>query len=118
MKSYLVGWLLLLVCYFVGNVLTLVFSLPIPSILVGLVLLLSLLLLRQRPPTALAKSAQPLLKHMSVLFVPATLGVILYWPLIRDNWLPLLLAIVGSTLLSLAIVAKVNSLVLRKRKAS
>ncbi len=116
MKSTILGWFLLVLCYFIGNVLVLTFSLPIPGLLIGLVLLLLLLLIRGRDSANLTHSVQPLLKHMSLFFVPATLGVGLYWHLLWAHWLPLLLAIVVSTIISLSLSAKFNMFILKTER--
>jgi holin-like protein len=82
--------------------------LPLPGPVIGLFLLA--LLLAVRPvwrPTALDKVAGGLLRHMGLLFVPAGVGLIDHLDLLRTQTVPLLVGLVGSTLLALVVTALV-----------
>jgi putative effector of murein hydrolase LrgA (UPF0299 family) len=48
-----------------------------------------------------------LLSHLSLLFVPAGVGVMLHWSTIREGWVTLSTALVASTLVGLAVTALV-----------
>jgi putative effector of murein hydrolase LrgA (UPF0299 family) len=49
--------------------------------------------------------ADPLLRHLSLLFVPAGVGALQYTDLLRREWLPLLAVVVLSTAATLAVSA-------------
>lgn len=105
-------------CYFVGKFLVVVFALSIPAPLVGLLLLLTWLHIRQRPPVTLAIAAQPLLKHMSVLFVPAVVGVGIYWQdITRFAW-SITSAIILTTICSVALTAWLAQRLLSKTEST
>lgn len=89
--------------WFVG--LSLSAFIPLPASLLGLLVLLLGLMWLKRIPPALLKVSQFVLGHMLVLFVPATMGVLLYAEKLADNLLWLILSIVVSTVLSLGITA-------------
>ena len=103
--STLTGWLIIVGCYLVGEFLVLVTDLPLPGALIGLLLLLGGLLLRQRPPETVGRGAQPLLSHTSVLFVPAVIGVGLFWAEVCENALGIALALVATTIVALGATA-------------
>ncbi len=103
--TWLTGWFAILGCYYAGVALTHVFALPLPPALIGLLLMLIALIIRGRPATAVSLAAAPLLKHMSVLFVPAVLGVGLYWHDIQQHAWSLFMAIGVSTAMSLGVTA-------------
>ena len=105
LKTWLTGWAAILGCYYAGMALVAVFAIPLPAALVGLLLMLVVLILRGRPAAAVGLAASPLLKHMAVLFVPAVMGVGLYWQDIQQQAWPLFVAIVITTTLSLGITA-------------
>ncbi len=46
-------------------------------------------------------AAKPLLTNMSFFFIPAVLGIAVYWSTLQNNMLAILLAIVVSTIASL-----------------
>lgn len=82
---------------------------PVPGPVLGLVALLALLVWRQRRAkpafAALEQAADGLLAHLSIFFIPAAVGVMLYWePLAREG-LAWLVAIVASTVAAIAATA-------------
>ncbi|ABG41800.1 LrgA [Paraglaciecola sp. T6c] len=101
--KYTLALLSLVGLWFVG--LGLSTFIPLPASLLGLLVLLLGLMWLKRVPSALLKVSQFVLGHMLVLFVPATMGVLLYAEKLADNLLWLILSIVVSTVLSLGITA-------------
>jgi len=103
---------LLLLCQLAGETLVVLFALPVPGPVLGMVLLFLGLLVRrlstqQGVPEALQTTASGLLSHLSLLFVPAGVGVMLHLALIEDAWLALGTALVASTLIAIAVSALV-----------
>ena len=100
----------LLACQLLGEVVHDLLRLPVPGPVLGMVLLTAWLALRDRGKAEAPAAATPLdrlsgalLKDMGLLFVPAGVGVIAEWDLVRQHWLPLLGAVLGSTVLGLAV---------------
>ncbi len=93
----------LLVCQFIGEILSNAAGLPVPGPVIGLVLLLALLVRRGRVEREMKSTAQALLQNLSLLFVPAGVGVITQLDVLGANWLPIAVAIGVSTLLGLAV---------------
>ena len=81
--KYILALLSLVGLWFVG--LGLSAFIPLPASLLGLLVLLLGLLWLKRIPPALLKVSQFVLGHMLVLFVPATMGVLLYAEKLADN---------------------------------
>lgn len=96
---------LLLLFQLAGETSVLLLDLPIPGPVVGMFLLLALLLLRKGVAPPLASTANGILRHLSLLFVPAGVGVVLHFSRIGDEWLPITVALLASTLLTLAVTA-------------
>lgn len=96
---------LLLLFQLLGETIALVFALPVPGPVIGMGLLFVALLWRGGPSQPLRETAHGLLSHLSLLFVPAGVGVMLYAGRIAEEWLPILVALVVSTLLALAVTA-------------
>lgn len=99
------GFVLIFLFYFIGEIAVRVLSLPLPGTLMGLLLLLVFQFFQSRPSPILHAGGAPLLKYMSVLFVPAVLRVAIYWQHIEENLAAVSLAIVGTTIVSLGIAA-------------
>lgn len=109
---------LLLACQLAGEFITMATGLPLPGPVLGMALLFAGLLLRRRLgrggdkpaiPRELEETATGLLSHLSLLFVPAGVGVMLYLPLISEEWLSISVALVASTLLTIVLTALVMS---------
>lgn len=107
---------LLLLCQLAGEILSRGFGLPMPGPVVGLLLLFAGLCIAQRltsltagtiSDTALGRATGGLLQHLSLLFVPAGVGVIDHLGLINSYGPILFLALLISTALSLAVTALV-----------
>ena len=109
-------WLLLY--QLTGEILVHVLDLPVPGPVIGMALLFLTLVIRgygERPiPRALQQTANTLLQHLSLLFVPAGTGVMLYLQLIMDEWLPISVALIISTIGGMTITALILRALTRK----
>jgi holin-like protein len=118
----LVGLTVILCCQLVGEIGARGAGLPIPGPVLGMVLLLVLLFLRDRlvpllsvpgSGNALETTGKGLLSHLSLILVPAGVGVIQNLELLGRNGPALAAALVGSTLA--ALVATVATFLLVAR---
>ena len=98
---------LLLVYQLVGEVLVQLLQLPVPGPVIGMLLLFVTLLLRGEAPESLRNTANGLLSHLSLLFVPAGVGVMLHFHRLATEWLPIVVALVASTVITIAVTALV-----------
>lgn len=96
---------ILLCCQLLGEALAFATGLPIPGAVLGLVLLVLLLVVLGRAPGSLEGTANGLLQHLSLLFVPAGVGVMLHTARIEAEWPALLAALLVSTLLTMTVTA-------------
>ncbi|PLX37786.1 MAG: CidA/LrgA family protein [Hyphomicrobiales bacterium] len=93
------------VCQLIGEVTVRATGLPVPGPVLGMVLLFLFLAIRGGIPDDLARTADGLLNNLSLLFVPAGVGVMLHIELIGRDLLPIAVALVGSTALTVAVTA-------------
>ena len=107
MMDILIGITTLLSYQLIGESLVLLLALPLPGPVVGMLLLFLTLLARGRVGTPLESTATGLLSHLSLLFVPAGVGVLVHIDMIEDEWLPITAALILSTLVTLAVTALV-----------
>lgn len=77
----------------------------VPEPVVGLILMFLWLRLKWPHPQALESLCTGLLQHLSLLFVPAAVGLLTYTDLLAAHWVPIVWALVISTPLSLAVAA-------------
>jgi putative effector of murein hydrolase LrgA (UPF0299 family) len=96
---------LILCCQLIGELFVVATALPIPGPVIGMVVLFVGLLAARGIPERLAEVADGLLTHLSLLFVPAGVGVIVHFALIGTDALAISVALVVSTLLTIAVTA-------------
>jgi holin-like protein len=96
---------ILLVFQLVGEAVAHGLDLPVPGPVIGFALLFLTLLARRGVPEDLRTTANGLLQHLSLLFVPAGVGVMVHLARLRDEWLPISVALVVSTVLTIACTA-------------
>ena len=120
--SMIRGFFVLLLFQLVGEVLARGLGLPAPGPVIGLTLLVGALALYQawRPfddetlaRSDLGRTATALLSALSLMFVPAGVGVVQYLGLLKENGVALAAALLVSTLA--ALLATVGAFLLVKR---
>jgi holin-like protein len=79
-----------------------------------MIILLGLMVMRTGPSKELRAAANSLLGYLSLLFVPAAVGVVAYLPVLQRQWLPIAVALLGSTILGMASAALVMQAVNRR----
>ena len=103
---------LLLFYQLVGEVAAHMFGWPVPGPVIGMALLV-----RGGPSASVQHTANTILQHLSLLFIPAGTGVIVYAELIREQWLALSSALLVSSLAAIAVTALMLQWLLKKKKA-
>jgi holin-like protein len=84
------------------------FALPlIPGPVIGLVLLLAWFRLRRGVPENVGTVANALVQHLGLLFVPAAVGVVMFWPQLRSHAGAVSAALVVSVVATIAVSAVV-----------
>ena len=106
----------LLVCQLLGEALVRLVDLPVPGPVLGLVFLLVLLALRRSVPKDLETTAGGLLKHLSLLFVPAGVGVLQHLARIQAEWLAIAAALLVSSAATIVVTAVVMRGMIRLMK--
>lgn len=97
------GWAVLLSFQLAGEALARLSGWPVPGPVVGLVLLLVALEAGLPQGEGLRGVSSGLLSHLSLLFVPAGVGVMLHLPRLAAEWPALLLAVLASTAAAVAV---------------
>ena len=105
----------LLVFQLAGEIIVQFAGLPIPGPVIGLLLLFLGLCVRGSLAAPLRDTANGILQHLSLLFVPAGVGVMVHFSRVAGEWLPILVAVIISTALAIAVSALVMQAMVRGR---
>lgn len=103
--NFLNGMAALLFYQLVGTVMVLLIDIKIPGPVLGMFLLFLTLLMMRRVPESLDFTSTNLLSHLSLLFVPAGVGVVTHLQRIGSEWFPIVTTLFVSTLISMAVTA-------------
>jgi putative effector of murein hydrolase LrgA (UPF0299 family) len=106
---------LLLLCQLIGEVLVRLADLPLPGPVAGMAILFLGLVIRGRIPDGLDQVSRGLLGHLALLFVPASVGVMVHLDEIGREALPIAGAVLGSTVLTLVITGRIMQALNRRR---
>lgn len=122
---------LILLCQLAGEIVVRALGLPMPGPVVGMVLLLSLLLLRDRATwfargplqsEGVETASKGLLAHLSLLFVPAGVGVVQKLDILADHGAAiagvLAISVVVTLLVTVGTFLLISKWMLRRRGAS
>lgn len=105
---------LILICQLIGEVFVRALHLPVPGPVIGLVILLMIFILRdrfvvlERGPLrdgAVEGTAKGMLAHLSLLFVPAGVGIVQQLDLLAQHGIAIFAILVGSVLVTLLVTA-------------
>ncbi len=108
---------LILVCQLAGELFVTLLGLPFPGPVAGMALLFAMLVLRGSVPEDLGKTGDMLLSNLSLLFVPAGVGIMAHFALLHDDWPAISVALVVSTLATIAVTATLMTWLRRKDAA-
>jgi holin-like protein len=95
----------LLLFQLAGEAVVQFFALPIPGPVIGMALLFAAMGLRPAIADRLRRPSGDLLQHLSLLFVPAGVGVMLHARRVADEWAAIVTAVVLSTAITIAVTA-------------
>lgn len=102
----MLGYLtLIFCCQLVGELVVVAAGLPVPGPVIGMAILFVFLVVKGSLAPQLATVADTLLGNLSLLFVPAGVGVMLHLSLLGRDLLPISAALIFSTSLTIAVTA-------------
>lgn len=112
--KYIKQFLIIVLVSCIGEVLHFFIPLPIPASIYALILMLGLLICKILPLNAVAECADFLLKIMPIMFIPAAVGLIVYWEQLKQMLLPFCIITIVSTLLTILTTGKVTDLIVSR----
>lgn len=106
---------IILVISLIGELLNYLIPLPIPASIYGLVLMLGCLQLHVIPLSEVKETSAFLIEIMPMMFIPAAVGLITSFDILKANLVAYLVITVVSTFLVMVVSGHVTQLVIRKK---
>ena len=111
--AFLRKFLIILAVSFLGEGLHALIPLPIPASVYGLALMLLALCAKLVRPEQVKGAASFLIEIMPVMFIPAAVGLLDVWGLLRPILVPAAVIIVSTTVLVMAVTGRTAQGILR-----
>ncbi len=108
------GFAILLLFHLLGLLLNKLAHVPLPGSVIGLILFTLCLFAGIVKLEWVEESAQFMLRHMLLFFAPVVVGTIVFAPLLKRQWLPISLGLIGSFLAVLLATGWTATLLLGK----
>lgn len=103
---------IILAVTFIGEILKYLIPLPIPASIYGLVIMLALLMTKSIKVSAVKEASSFLIEIMSLMFIPAGVGLIVSWNAIKDIWVQLVIIIIITTIAVMAVTGRITQRVI------
>ena len=107
---------IILLISFAGELLNTLLPLPIPASIYGIVILFCLLEFNIIPLKAVKETGDFLVSLMQLMFIPAAVGLLDAWDVIRPNWLAYILITVISTFAVMFVSGRVTQAAIRRTR--
>lgn len=112
--KFIKEFLIIITISFIGELLNYLLPLPIPASIYGLVIMLTCLLSGAVKLDDVKNTGKFLVEIMPMLFIPAAVGLLESWGVLKPVFLPIAVITVVSTVLVIAVAGRVTQWILRK----
>lgn len=105
---------IILVISFIGELLNFIIPLPIPASIYGIILLFLCLEFKIIPLGAIKDTGNFLIEIMPIMFIPAAVGLVTSWDIIRHSLIQYLVVITASTVIVMATAGRITQALIRR----
>ncbi len=114
--KYLRELLIIIGIYILGMIITEVFNLIIPGNIIGMLILLILLMTKIIDIKAIETTANFFLDHLAFFFIPAGVGLMKSFGIIKKNWVGILFVSIVTTFIIFIVTGKTVEYVQKLKK--
>ena len=114
--KYLKQFLIILFVSFLGEILNYLIPLSIPASIYGILIMFLALELHIIPLSAVRETGRFLIEIMPVMFIPAAVGLIEDWGILKPNWLTYTVIMFSTTFIVMILSGRVTQAVIRRGK--
>ena len=109
-------FLIILFVSFLGEILNYLIPLPIPASIYGILIMFLALELHIIPLSSVKDAGRFLIEIMPVMFIPAAVGLLNAWNILKPNWIIYTVIMFATTFIVMILSGKVTQAVIRKGK--
>ena len=112
--NYIKEFCIILLFSFIGEILNHIIPLPIPASIYGIVLLFAALETKIIKLKDIEKTGQFLIDIMPIMFIPAAVGLLESWDIVKSSILEYLAVMAVSTVIVMAVAGIVTQFIIKK----
>lgn len=112
--KYIRQFLIILAISFAGEILSSLIPFPIPASIYGIVILFVGLVTKIIPYESVKETGHFLVEIMPVMFIPAAVGLLESWGIIKESWFAYILLTIVTTVLVMGVAGRVTQYVAKK----
>lgn len=106
--KYIKQFGIILLISFIGEILHALIPFPIPASIYGIVILFTALELKLIPLSSVKETSAFLIEFMPIMFIPAAVGLMNSWDILRPAWLQYLIITVVTTIVVMIVSGKIT----------
>lgn len=114
--KYIKQFAIILLLSFIGEILHEALPLPIPASIYGIIILLLCLELKILPVSAIKETSRFLIEIMPIMFIPAAVGLMDSWQIIKTAWVPYAVITVLSTFVVMGVSGRAVQFIMKRTK--
>lgn len=111
---YIKQFLIIIAISFAGEILSSLIPFPIPASIYGIVILFAGLVTKWIPYESVKDTGHFLVEIMPVMFIPAAVGLLEAWGIVKDSWFEYILLTIVTTVLVMGVAGTVTQYVAKK----
>ena len=112
--KYIKQFLIILAISFAGEILSFLIPFPIPASIYGIVILFVGLVTKLIPYESVKETGHFLVEIMPVMFIPAAVGLLESWGIIKESWFVYILLTLVTTIGVMGVAGRVTQYVAKK----
>lgn len=114
--KFIKQFLIIVIISFVGEVCNKWIPLPIPASIYGLVILFVALMTGAIKLEQVKETGKFLIEIMPLMFIPAAVGLLDSWKVLKPIWIPVVVITLVTTVLVMVVTGRVTQFVIRQNK--
>lgn len=114
--KYVRQFCIILMVSFLGEILRVLLPFPIPASVYGLILMLAALKTGIIKIRQVKETAEFLIEAMPVMFIPAGVGLMTSWEILKPVCLPVIVTTIVTTVFVMAVTGRVTQFVIKREK--
>lgn len=114
--KYVKQFLIIITISFIGELCNKAIPLPIPASIYGLVILFVTLMTGVIKVEQVKETGKFLIEIMPLMFIPAAVGLLDSWQVLKPIWIPVVVITLVTTVLVMAVTGRVTQFVIRQNK--